>query len=81
MHGLRIREYDDHLFCALSESSFDCLRHMDLVSPLLRTDGVPVQCVNNRIAARFLLRVTGREKDKNIAIDRVPSKFPSSAAP
>ena len=71
MDRLRIGQYDDHFFCALRKGAFDGLGYMDFVSPLLGTDGVPVQCVHDGVAAMFVLLITGRQKHDDIAVDGV----------
>jgi hypothetical protein len=50
VHGLGIGQNHDHLLRALREPAFNGLRHVDLVSPLLRADRVAVQRINHRIA-------------------------------
>ncbi len=71
VQGLRIRQDHDHLFRALREGAFDRLRHVDFVRPLFGADGVTVQRVDDGIAARFFLRIAGRQKDKDVAINCV----------
>ena len=56
---LRVRQHDDHLFCALSESAFDGLRYVYLVAPLLGANRITVQGIYDRIAPGFFLRLTG----------------------
>lgn len=55
-----IRKHDDHLLSALGESPFDGLRHMNFVGPLLCSDGITVERIDNWVAAGFLLEIAGR---------------------
>ena len=71
VHRLRIRQDDDHLFCALGKGAFDRLRHVDFVGPLLGADGVTVQRIHDRIAAVFVFAVARRQEDEDVAVDGV----------
>ena len=71
VHGLGVGQNHDHLLRALRESPFDGLRHVDLVSPLLRADRVTVQRINHRIAALLVLLVAGRQEDNDVAVHSV----------
>ena len=71
MHRLRIGQHDDHLFRALCKRAFDGLRHMDFVRPLFGSDGIAVQGVHDRVAARLVMRVARRQEHEDVAIDRV----------
>jgi hypothetical protein len=67
----RIGQHDDHLFRTLGESGFNGLWHMDLVGPLFRADGIPVQCVHDGIAAMLVFLVAGRQKHEHVAVNCV----------
>ena len=71
VHGLRVRQDDDHLVRALGKRPLDRLRHVDLLRPLLRTNRVAMQRVDDGIAARAVLVVARRQKHDRIAIDGV----------
>src|SRR6266702_6745680 len=54
---LRVRQHDDHLSCTLREGSLQRLRHMYLVSPLLRADRITVQGIKYWIVLSRVLRI------------------------
>ena len=60
VHGLGIRQHNDHLFSALCKSAFDGLRYLDFVGPLFGADEITMQRIYYGIASRFLLGVAGR---------------------
>ena len=76
MDGLRIGQNDDHLLCALRERSLQRLRHMDLMRPLLGSNGVAMQRIHHGIAAMRILCIAGRKKDKDVAVDSVAFQIP-----
>ena len=47
---------------------------MYFVRPLFGADRITVQGVDDRVAARLVMCVAGRQEHKDIAIDRVPLK-------
>ena len=69
--GLRVGQDDDHLLRAFCKRAFDCLRHMNLVTPLLGADGVAVQGIDHRVAAMLVFAVTRRQEDDHVTVDRV----------
>ena len=69
VHRLGIGHHDDHFLIALGEGAFNRLRNMYFVSPLFRADGVTMQGIDNRIAARFFFGVARRQEDQHVAID------------
>ena len=52
---LGVGQHHDHLLRALRERAFDGLRHVDLVRPLLRADGIAVQRIDHRDSGDFSL--------------------------
>src|SRR5208337_4100458 len=76
VHGLRVGQHNDHLFSALCESTFDGLRYMDFMSPLLGTDGKSMQGIDDRVATVLVLGVAGRQEHDHVAIDRITLQVP-----
>ena len=62
---------DDHFLRALRKRTFDGLRHVNLMRPLLGTNGVTVQRIDHRIAALRVFVVAGRKKHDHVTIDSV----------
>src|SRR5215467_10955171 len=62
MDGLRVWQNNNHLFRALGKSSFYGLRHVNLVTPLLSTNGITVKGVHHRVAPRLLANIAGRQE-------------------
>jgi hypothetical protein len=58
----------DHLLSALGKSSFDGLRYVDFVRPLLCADGVAMQRVHHRVTSAVVGRIARRKKDKSITV-------------
>ena len=48
---------------------------MNLVRPLLRSDGVTVESINNRVSLGLRFTVTGRQEDDDVTIDRISFKI------
>jgi hypothetical protein len=71
MHCLGIGQHDNHFFCALGKGSLNRLRHVDLVAPLLSTNGKTVQSIHNRVAAMLVLVVAWRQKDNGVPVNCV----------
>jgi len=71
MHRFGIGKHHDHFLRALRESALDGLGHMDLLRPLHGADGVTVERINHRIAARIVGGVTGWQENQRFAVDGV----------
>ena len=71
VHRFRVGQHDDHLVRASGEGSFDRLRHVDFLGPLLRANRVTMQSVDDRIPARAVLVVARGQEDDRVAIDDV----------
>src|SRR5436305_581485 len=66
-----IRQHKDHLLRAFRERTLDYLRSMDLLRPLLGTDAVAVESVDDRVSLFLVRGVPGWEIDDYVTIDTV----------
>ena len=48
---------------------------MNLVQPLLRSDGVTVESINHRVSLGLRFTVSGRQEDDDVTIDRICFKI------
>src|SRR6185437_9511223 len=65
----RVGQDDDHLLRALCKCAFDCLRNVDLMTPLVGADEKTVQRVDHGIAPLGLLLIARWKEDDHVAID------------
>src|SRR5205823_10332102 len=63
-----VGQHDDHFSGAPGECALDRLRNPYFLDPLLGTDGIAVQRIDNGIAAMGALRVAWRKDNENIAV-------------
>jgi len=76
VHSLGIGQNNDHLVRALGKSAFYRLRNVDFMGPLLRPDGISVQCVDNGIATMLVFLVAGWQKYEHLAVNGVALQIP-----
>ena len=69
--SLRVRQDDDHFFCALDECAFDRLRHVDFTRPLCGSNEEAVQRIDDWIVPMLVLLVAGRQEHDHVAIDGI----------
>ena len=55
----------------MRERSFSGLRNVDFVRPLLRSNRIAVQRIDDRVTALLVFLITRRQKDNGIAIDNL----------
>ncbi|MDR6128584.1 hypothetical protein QE452_003248 [Sphingomonas sp. SORGH_AS438] len=72
MHRLRIGQHQDHRLDALREGPLHRLGDMDLGHPLLRTDRIAVQRIDDGIAAMARGGIAGRQDHDDVAVRRIP---------
>ncbi len=71
MNRFRIRQHDNHFLGALGECAFDCLRHVNFMSPLFGANRVSMQRINDGVMAVLVSATAGRQEHDHVAVDGI----------
>jgi hypothetical protein len=63
------------------ESTFDRLRHVDFMAPLLGADRVAVQGIDDGISARLLLCIARRQEHEHVAVNGISFQIAFQGGP